>query len=212
MDKILDGYGSLGNDHPLSPAYEFFNTELPQREYNPQRAKALLQEAGLESLDVKLHVSETPFTGAVDAAQLFREQAARAGINIEVVREPDDGYWSNVWGKEGFFASRWSGRVNEDVMFSTPYSKAAVASGWNSTKWDNDAFNHTLEAARAESDPVKRGAYYWQCQEILHDDGGVIIPVFADFIDAKSSKVEHGDLSSAWDLDGARCAERWWFS
>ena len=33
-------------------------------------------------------------------AVLFKEHAAKAGIEINVVREPDDGYWANVWLKK----------------------------------------------------------------------------------------------------------------
>lgn len=212
LEKIVSGYGALGNDHPLSQAYEFFDPGLEQRVYDPERARHHLRKAGAEGLTVPLHASDTPFAGAVDAAQLYREHAAKAGITIDVVREPEDGYWANIWGKKPFFASRWSGRVNEDVMFSTPYAREALASGWNATKWDNDPFNVALRAARSERDQDRRRALYHECQALMRDEGGAVIPVFADFIDGRSDKVAHGDLSSDWDLDGARCGERWWFA
>jgi peptide/nickel transport system substrate-binding protein len=212
LDKILTGYGSLGNDQPLSPAYAFFNSELPQREYDPEEARALMKKAGMENTTFTLHAADTPFAGAVDAAQLYAEHAAEAGIRLEIVREPDDGYWSNVWGVKPFFASRWSGRANEDLMLSTPYTAAAVESGWNATRWVNEDFEKALTAARSELDPDARRALYWECQRLLRDDGGLVVPVFADFIDAARENVMHGDLSSDWDLDGGRAAERWWFA
>jgi peptide/nickel transport system substrate-binding protein len=212
LDKILTGYGSLGNDQPLSPAYAYFNTELPQRAYDPEAARALMKKAGAENATFTLHAADTPFAGAVDAAQLYAEHAAEAGIRLEVVREPDDGYWSNVWGVKPFFASRWSGRANEDLMLSTPYTAAAVESGWNATRWVNERFEAALAAARSELDPDRRRALYWECQSLLRDDGGLVVPVFADFIDAARDNVMHGELSSDWDLDGARASERWWFA
>nr|WP_158503173.1 hypothetical protein [Shimia thalassica] len=159
-----------------------------------------------------MHASNTPFTGAVDVAQLFSEHAAAAGINITVSREPEDGYWSNIWGKKPFFASRWSGRATEDLMLLLGYSKEALG-GYNATNWDNDAFNVALTAARSEKDDAKRRALYAECQSIVAEDGGLIAPVWADFLDAKSSKVSTPDaISGDWDLDGNRCAERWWFN
>jgi len=212
VKKVLGGYGSVANDQPISEAYQYFNGTIAQHSYDPDQAKALLKSAGAEGLKTTLHASDTPFTGAVDAAQLFSEHASAAGINIEVSREPDDGYWSNIWGKKPFFASRWSGRANEDLMLTLAYSKEALGD-YNATNWDNDAFNKALVAARSEKDDEQRKALYWECQSLLHDDGGVIAPVWADFLDAKSSKVSASEkISGDWDLDGCRASERWWFN
>jgi len=52
---------------------------------------------------------------------------------------------------------------------------------------------------------------YGEMQRIVSDEGGAVIPVFADFVDAADTKVRFGDLSSNWQLDGLRAAERWWF-
>jgi ABC-type transport system substrate-binding protein len=99
LDKIFFGYGQLGNDNPVGPANYFRATEdeLPQREYDPEKAKYYLKQAGMSSLSVKFHAADTGFSGSVDAGALMRESAKAAGIDIEVVREPNDGYWSNVW-------------------------------------------------------------------------------------------------------------------
>ena len=212
VDKVLNGYGSIANDQPISTAYEYHNADIPQTNYDPEQAKSLLKAADAEGLATTLHASNTPFTGAVDAAQLFSEHAAASGINITVSREPEDGYWSNIWGKKPFFASRWSGRATEDLMLSLAYSKEALG-GYNVTNWDNDAFNVALTSARSEKDDAKRRALYSECQTLLAQDGGLIAPVWADFLDAKSSKVSTPEaISGDWDLDGNRCAERWWFN
>jgi len=97
------------------------NCQLPQRGYDPDKAKYHLKKAGLDSLDIKFHAAETGFGGSIDAGQLMAETARPAGINVEVVREPDDGYWSNVWMKKPFSACYWSGRPTENMMFSTVY-------------------------------------------------------------------------------------------
>ena len=171
-----------------------------------------MQRAGVADHRHVLHVSETPFAGAVDAAQLFSQHAAAAGINIEVAREPEDGYWSNIWGKTPFFASRWSGRANEDLMLTQAYSRASLGS-WNATHWDNDAFNTALIAARGEQDEERRRELYWECQRLIYEDGGMIAPIWADILDAKSSNIATGDeIASDWDMDGNRASERWWFA
>jgi peptide/nickel transport system substrate-binding protein len=213
VDKVLNGYGSIANDQPISNAYAYHDADIPQHEYDPEQAKSLLKAAGAEGLSTTLYASDTPFTGAVDASQLFSEHAKASGIDITVSREPEDGYWSNIWTKKPFFASRWSGRANEDLMLSLVYSEASIASGYNETLWNNKAFNAALIAARSEKDDAKRRALYSECQMLIHEDCGLITPAWADFLDAKSSKVSTDEhISGDWDLDGNRCAERWWFN
>lgn len=212
VDKMLNGYGSIANDQPISSAYPNYDPDQVQHEYDPEQAKSLLKAAGAEGLTTTLHASNTPFTGAVEAAQLFSEHASASGITINVSREPDDGYWSNIWMKKPFFASRWSGRANEDLMLTLAYSRESRGD-YNETNWDNDAFNLALTAARSEKDDAKRRALYAECQMLVSEDGGMIAPVWADILDAKSNKVSTGEkISGDWDLDGDRCAERWWFN
>ncbi|MGI9462858.1 MAG: ABC transporter substrate-binding protein, partial [Aestuariivirgaceae bacterium] len=92
VKKILRGQGELGNDTPIGPAniYRATPEELPQREYDPDKAKAHLKKAGMEGLSVKIHLADTAFEGALDAGQLFVESAKAAGINLTIVREADD--------------------------------------------------------------------------------------------------------------------------
>jgi peptide/nickel transport system substrate-binding protein len=61
---------------------------------------------------VLLRTSDVAFPGAVDAAQLYQQSAAKAGIKIEIKREPGDGYWSEVWNKQPFSMSYWGGRAD----------------------------------------------------------------------------------------------------
>src|SRR2546430_7863254 len=51
----------------------------------------------------------------------YVERAKKAGIDITVIREPNDGYWSNVWLKKPWAASYWGGRASEDWMFKYAY-------------------------------------------------------------------------------------------
>ena len=42
VDKVLLGYGQIGNDHSISPTQKYFNTELAQREFDAERALSLI--------------------------------------------------------------------------------------------------------------------------------------------------------------------------
>ena len=210
VKKILHGHGLIGNDHPIGPANQHWANGLPQRTYDPDKAKFHLKKADLSSLSLQLSAADAAFPGAVDAAALYRENAAAAGINIDITREPNDGYWSNIWMKKPWCACYWSGRATEDWMFSTAY-EAGVP--WNDTFWNHEKFNALLIEARAELDTDRRRDMYRDLQTIVRDEGGVVIPMFANYVDAASSKLAHGlSLGNNWQLDGVRLAERWWFA
>ena len=210
VDKILLGHGAVANDHPIGPANQYFASDLPQTAYDPDFAKACLKRAGLDSLNIDLSAANAAFTGAVDAAQLIQASAKAAGININIVREPDDGYWSNVWQKKAFCACYWSGRATEDWMFSTAYESGVP---WNDTFWENARFQSLLLEARAELDSAKRREMYHEMQMICSVDGGTVVPMYANYVDAASTKLaNNGTIGNLWMLDGSRISERWWFA
>jgi len=210
VDKILRGCGTVGNDHPIAPIMRFHASKLPQRKFDPDKAKYHIKKAGYQGHTFNLHTSNGAFDGAVDAAVIYKEGAAKAGINIEVVREPADGYWSNVWLKKPWCACYWSGRATEDWMFSTSYSGD---SKWNDSHFHHKRFNELLLAARAELNEDKRREMYFECQQIVGDEGGVVVPMFADQLIAVTNKLGHPKkVAGNWEMDGSRMAERWWFA
>ena len=186
VEKILFGYGVVGNDHPIGPGQRFFAKDLEQRVYDPDKAKHYLMQAGMDSLSVSLSVGDAAFAGAVDAGALFAESAKAANINLDLVREPNDGYWKDVWNKKPFCACYWAGRATADWMFSTAY-EAGVP--WNGTQWERERFNMLLKAARAVLDESKRREMYAEMQQIVRDEGGPIIPMFASYVFATSEKL-----------------------
>ena len=215
VDKILNGHGALGNDHPISSANQYTNTDLPQREFDADKAAHHYKKSG-HSGPIKIAAANAAFAGAVDAAQLIAASCAEAGITVEVDKVPDDGYWSNVWNNDayGWSACYWGGRPTEDWMFSAAY---VSGSDWNDTAWRgteaSKEFNELVVAARAELDVNKRKAMYYRCQALIHDDGGATIPMFANYINGLNKKIGHKDKMGAnWDMDGGKASERWWFN
>lgn len=210
VDKILQGHGAVGNDTPIGPANQYYHADMEQLEFDPDKAKFYLKEAGLDSLDIDISASDAAFEGAVDAAQLYQSSASAAGINLNVIQEPADGYWSNVWLKKPFSAVYWSGRATEDWMFSTSY-EAGVP--WNDSQWDgadSARFQELLVTARAELDTDTRRTQYHEMQQILRDDGGVLVPMFANYVQAVNNRITSPDtVGNLWQMDNGRMAERW---
>jgi len=207
--KVLHGYGTPGNDHPIAPYMRYYASELPPREYDPDKAKFYLKKAGMDSFATEFHASDLVLNIAVDAGVLYKEQAAPASIDVTVMQEPADGYWSDVWRVVPFFANYFSTRPSEDTMFSIGYAADAA---WNPSFWDNERFNKLLRQARAELDEAKRRDMYVEMQRIMRDEGGSIIPLFLTNLDGASAKIRHGPIAGNFDFDGWRAHERWWFA
>jgi len=208
IERILGGFGTLGNDNPIAPSHQYFNTELEQRQYDPERARFHLREAGLETITVPLSTSEAAYSGAVDSAVLFAETARPAGIEVEITREPADGYWSEVWGQKPFINSYWGGRPTEDSILSLIYSSQ---SGWNDTRFNNARLDEIIVEAQGEADTDRRRELYWEAQAIIHNEGGALIPAYIQAVDGAAEEVQHPEeMSGVFELDGMRGLQRWW--
>ena len=94
-------------------------------------------------------------------------------------------------------------------MFSTAYSDGAP---WNDTFWKHDKFNKLLLTARSELDDAKRRVMYFEMQQIVSDEGGVVIPMFNNYVFAMRKNLQHGEMAANWGLDGNKGLERWWFA
>jgi len=92
-------------------------------------------------------------------------------------------------------------------MFSTSY-EAGVP--WNDSQWDHPRFGELLLSARAELDSDKRREQYGEMQEILRDEGSVLVPMFANYVQAVNNRISSPDtIGNLWQMDNARMAERW---
>jgi len=95
-------------------------------------------------------------------------------------------------------------------MFTTAY---AADASWNDTNWKNPKFNELLIQARSETDTKKRATMYSEMQELLHNDGGIMVLMFNSYVSAYSNKLGHeAHVAANWDDDGMKLTSRWWFA
>jgi peptide/nickel transport system substrate-binding protein len=206
IKALFSGYATQGNDHPIPRTDPYWNSELPQIKYDPDKAKFHLKKSGLTNPPVVLQCSDAAFSGAVDMAQLFQESAAKAGIKIDLKKEPADGFWDNVWLKGPCVTSYWAGRAAATQMLAVAY---ALDAPWNESHYKSEKFAKLLAEARAETDEAKRKPMIWEMQSLLYHDGATIVPVFRDWLDAHNSNVgghtPHGgfDMNNGWIVEQA---------
>lgn len=207
IDRVFYGYADLGNHHPIPPIDPFYHSELEQRAYDPEKAKFHLKKAGLDSLNVNLSTSDAAYPGAVDTAVLMKDAGQAAGLNIDVTREPNDGYWSNVWMKKPYVMSNWTTRPTPGLIFSVAF---ACGTPWDEAYWCNDKFEQLLVQGKVETDFDRRKQVYWDMQEIVNQDGGNVIFAFPKDLDAYSKSVQGVVADGVNRLMGGRIMERVW--
>ncbi|MEV7520043.1 ABC transporter substrate-binding protein [Streptomyces sp. NPDC091371] len=204
LDGALSGAGEMGNDL-FGKGCQYYAAGLPQRTQDLERARALLKEAGAEGLKVTLDTAPAA-TGFVEAAGIFKEQAAKAGVTVEVKVGNKDTYWKDIL-SGGTFASYRSGAMPIESHIS---QRLLTGSTTNATKWQHKDFDDLYQQAQCTRDEKERAALYERMQRRLHDEGGFLIWGFADWIVATSPKVRGvSKTAPANTLDWARFDRTW---
>ncbi|MDY1045817.1 ABC transporter substrate-binding protein [Pseudomonas coleopterorum] len=206
IDTVLGGYGSVGNDNPVFPSNRYFAKDIPQRPYDPDRARFHWQKAGFAG-PLTLHAADAGFPGAVDAAQLYQQSAQKAGIPLAIERVPNDAFWTDTWLKKPFCTSNWGARPTADALLSMVFTSNAP---WNESAWRVPAFDQLVKAARGETDEDKRRQIYHDIQLMLVDQSSEIIPLYADALAATRSNVKGFKSVPGVPLSGNRAAEKVW--
>ncbi|WP_434557546.1 ABC transporter substrate-binding protein [Pseudomonas sp. Z5-35] len=203
---IFRGFARVGNDHPIAPGARFFNADLPQRTYDPEKARFLLKKAGMESISMPVMCSPAA-TGSVDVAVLLQQSAKEAGLKLNVNRLPSDGYWSNHWAKHPLSFGNINPRPNADMLFSQFFQSSAP---WNESGWKNPQFDQLLVQARGETDEAKRGKMYADMQTLVHDHSGIGIPVFISNIDGVDQRIKGYGTNPLGGFMGYMFSEQVW--
>lgn len=205
-NAVFRGYAVVGNDHPIAPGSRYHNAELPQRAYDPEKARFLLKKAGMGNITMPVFCSPAA-TGSVDIAVLMQQSAKSVGLNLNVNRLPNDGYWSNHWMKHPLSFGNINPRPNADVIFSQFFQSTAP---WNESGWKNEQFDQLLMLARGETDDAKRAKMYGDMQTLVSENCGIGIPVFISNIDGVDQRVKGYSSNPLGGFMGYMFSEQVW--
>jgi len=204
VDGALSGAGEIGNDL-FGKGYRHYATGLAQRTQDLARARELLREAGAEGLRITLDTAPAA-TGFVEAAGILKEQAAKAGVTIDVRVGNKDTYWKDIL-SSGTIASYRSGAMPIESHIS---QRLLTGSTTNAGKWHHKDFDDLYQQTQSTSDEVLRTALYERMQRRLHDEGCFLIWGFADWIVATAPRVRGvAEAAPANTLDWARFDRVW---
>ncbi len=203
---IMKNMGQLGNDHLFAPNDPYYNSNMPQRGLDRDKAKYYLKKAGMENARIELHVSEAAYA-SVELGMMLQSEAARIGLTIQLRREPADGYWTNIWRKRSFHAAEWNARPTNDLLLSIGFKSDAK---WNESQYKNDKVDKLIDQGRETFDFKIRKEIYGELQKILYEDGCNVIPCFTNYIGAINSKIRGLVPCKTGGLGGFNYADTVW--
>jgi peptide/nickel transport system substrate-binding protein len=200
----LSGAGEVGNDL-FGKGYAYYAKSLPQRTQDLDRARKLLKAAGAENLHVTLDTSDVA-AGFTEAAGIFRDQAAKAGVRVTVKNGNPDSYWSDIL-DSGTLCSYRSGAMPIEMHLS---QRLLTDSTTNATHWHHKDFDALYQQAQSTADRTERAALYGRMQRRLHAEGGFLVWGFADWIVGTARNVRGvARRAPANSLDWARFDKVW---
>jgi len=166
------GYSNLGavarNQHvgPMHPAW----ADVPGLEYNPERARELLEEAGMADYEFDLvSIDDDWRKNTTDAVAA---QLRDAGFNVTRTIIPGSTFW-NDWTKYPFSSTNWNHRPLDTQILGLAYRSGEA---WNESGFANEEFDALLAEANSIADADARREVMAQLQTIMSDEGVTIQP------------------------------------
>ena len=189
MDLVLTGAGTLSCDTAVMPGdpYQLTMEECTDWEQDIEAVKAKLVEAGYpDGFEVDLYTSDL-LAEWTPMAEVFQQQAALAGIKVNIVTAPAAGFYSDTWMVKPFVMTNWNERAADQALNEIYRSGGS----WNESYWAVPDYDALLDSAASEPDFDARRQYYLDAQKMLHEDGGTIIPFFVNVIRVQKTCVEN---------------------
>src|SRR5713226_1210685 len=187
LPKPVEGY--------LPPTSWAYNAELPKHEYNPDKAKQILEEAGWKAGGDGVRAKggvRLSFTNATTAGNKLREQTQalvqqnwRAiGVDMQITNMPAAVIWGEYYVKSKFetLLVGIQASVGDDPdclnRIHSKYIAAKTGSGRNVSQYENPTGDKLLEDGVREIDRAKRRAIYLKLQEVIRTDLAYL-PIFS---------------------------------
>ncbi len=183
LELGMAGYGiPADNSHvgPMHPEYDPAVTRLP---YDPAKAKALMEEAGMADFEHELlSIDDDWRKNTTDAVAA---QLRDAGINVTRKILPGSTFW-NDWAKYPFSSTNWNHRPLGTQVLALAYRSGEA---WNESGFANAEFDSLLAEANSIADSDERRKVMSKLQSIMIDEGVTIQPYWRTAIRHYSDRV-----------------------
>ena len=207
-ELVMEGlyYPAKGILPPSMPGY---NPNLRGYEYNPEKAKQLMKEAGYEKgFETTLQVNQNVLHAAV--AEAIQAQVAELGIKMNI-RIVDWGVHLDNLAKGEYEMYRMGWVVDyldpDNFLYVNLHSSNIGEQG-NYARYKNVEADQLMAQARIEADPTKRIELYQKAEQIIVDDAPWLF-LFHYYNNLATQKWTHGGTLPAFGNYTSRMDTVW---
>ncbi|WP_277373236.1 ABC transporter substrate-binding protein [Pseudomonas sp. AA-38] len=174
VKAVFEGSAEPANG-PYPPNTWSYASELPGYPHDPDKARALLAEAGLQD-GFKTTIWTRPSGSLLNpnpnlGAQLLQADLAQVGIDAEIrVIEWGELIRRAKAGEHDLLFMGWAGDNGDPDNFLTPqFACASVQSGLNFARYCNETLDTLIAEGKSSSDQAERSRLYHQAQKIIQE-------------------------------------------
>jgi dipeptide transport system substrate-binding protein len=177
IKEVYQGAGQPAKNF-IPPTIWSYNDTVQNFPYDPDKAKKMLADAGVTSLDSDLWWMpvQRPYNpNAKRIAEIMQQDLAKVGVNVKLVSFEWGEYRKRLQaGEHQMGQLGWTGDNGDpDNFFFLLGCEAARPGGQNIAKWCNKDFDGLLQKAKASADVAERTKLYEQMQVIAHEEAPV---------------------------------------
>ncbi|MEL6643300.1 MAG: ABC transporter substrate-binding protein [Pseudomonadota bacterium] len=185
--------GLVAENHHVSPIHPEY-AELPPVVFDPEGAKALMDEAGMGDFEHDLiSIDDTWRKNTTDAAAAMLRDA---GIGVKRTVLPGSTFW-NDWAKYPLSTTDWAQRPLGVQVLALAYRSGEP---WNESAFNNAEFDALLEEALAIADADKRRTVMAKLQQIMRDEGVVIQPYWRSIYRHHKENVVGAEMHPTFEI------------
>lgn len=193
LDALYGGRGQV--EHGIYPyGLIGFNEGQTKISYDPEKAKALLAEAGYpDGFTMELAADASASDTVTMALEIIKEQLAAVGINAEI-KNYDESTWleTRKAGELGSFMSTWTADFNDPENFIYTFFGNEEKTRIRSINYPDTAVMDRVGAARGIVNEDERLAEYQALEEkLIHEDAAWVPMYSRTHLWAVSSRVQN---------------------
>jgi peptide/nickel transport system substrate-binding protein len=191
VEALLDGFGLMGNDYPFAPSFPS-SVPMTQRTQNISKAKQLLAAAG-HSNGFSVTLQTEIYQEVPQLAQVIKQNAAAAGINITLNIQDQTAYYGTTFGSSPWLDGTMSlvdygSRGVPNVFLNAPLISGG---SWNAAHFANSTYDHLAQQYFAASDLQSQRKIAGKIETLLLEQTPIIYPYWIDGLTVSTKRV-HG--------------------
>lgn len=199
LELGYSGRGIVAENHHVGPMHPDY-AELPPQEYDPEGARALMDEAGM--LDFEHEITSLDDAWRRDTTDAVAAQLRDAGFNVKRTILPGSTFW-NDWTKYPFSSTNWNGRPLAVQVWASAYRTGVP---WNEFGWSNPEFDALLDEALATADVDRRREIVKRGQAMIQEEGVTIQPYWRSLYNHTKVGLVGGQQHITLEIHPARIA------